>query len=574
MDLSKQEKLLLLLKQINFPEETINKYFTESYLERLDVYQQTKTWHFHIWGPKIVPAPIFHELNERLIQSFQSIATIKLTLSAADQTVNDGVFNEYWQLYLETKNGLSPGIKDLIMNQQPKIDGQQLIVTARNEAEAIALKKRLEESFKLFCEMVGLPTYTVTVTVNQEAEAYAKFVEEKAEEDKQLAAKTRQEQTKRTTKNNSSNEHQPLVIGQSIHDEPLMMERIIEEERRITVQGYIFAAELRKLRSERHLLIVKATDYTDSLEIKMFSRGEDHVEQLERVQKGMWIKARGRIQTDTYSNQLTMMANDIQEIKVAERMDEAEQKRIELHTHTTMSQLDGIVSVTDLIKQAKKWGHEAIAITDHAVVQAFPEAHRASEEHDLKVIYGVEANLVDDGVPIVYNEADSLLDEATYVVFDVETTGLSAVYDTIIEIAGVKMQHGEVIDTFESFANPHRPLPEKITEITGITDDMLVDAPNVDIVLQQFKEWVGDSVLVAHNATFDIGFLNQGYKQLDLETITAPIIDTLELARFLYPKLGNHRLNTLCKHLNVELTQHHRAIYDAEATAYLFWKFV
>src|SRR5699024_9339972 len=194
--------------------------------------------------------------------------------------------------------------------------------------------------------------------------------------------------------------------------------------------------------------------------------------------------------------------------------------------------------------------------------------------HGVKVIYGVEANLVDDGVPIAYNESDVALAEGTHVVFDVETTGLSAVYDTIIELAAVKIHDGEVIDRFESFANPHHPLSQTTTDLTGITDDMVKDAPEVDEVLKKFHEWTGDSVLVAHNASFDIGFLNQGYKKLGYNTVQNAVIDTLELARFLFPELKNHRLNTLCKYLDIELTQHHRAIYDAEATGYLFWKLV
>src|SRR5690625_1818966 len=162
----------------------------------------------------------------------------------------------------------------------------------------------------------------------------------------------------------------------------------------------------------------------------------------------------------------------------------------------------------------------------------------------MKVIYGVEANLVDDGVPIAYNEQDLDLATGSYVVFDVETTGLSAVYDTIIELAGVRIYEGEIIDRFESFANPHRPLPEIITNITGITDEMLVGAPEVDGVLEKFHEWMGDSILVAHTASFDIGFLNQGFSTIEIEPIMNPIIDTLELARYLLPNLGNHRLNT------------------------------
>lgn len=189
------------------------------------------------------------------------------------------------------------------------------------------------------------------------------------------------------------------------------------------------------------------------------------------------------------------------------------------------------------------------------------------------MIYGLEANLVDDGVPIAYNPVHRLLEEETYVVFDVETTGLSAVYDTIIELAAVKVKGGEIIERFERFANPHRPLSATIIELTGITDDMLKDAPEVEEVIRDFKEWVGDHTLVAHNASFDIGFINVAYKRLlNSEKVQNPVIDTLELGRFLYPEFKNHRLNTLCKKFDIELTQHHRAIYDTEATGYLLVK--
>ncbi|MCL6618005.1 MAG: PHP domain-containing protein, partial [Anoxybacillus ayderensis] len=197
------------------------------------------------------------------------------------------------------------------------------------------------------------------------------------------------------------------------------------------------------------------------------------------------------------------------------------------------------------------------------------EAYSAGKKYGVKILYGLEANIVDDGVPIAYNEAHRRLMDDTFVVFDVETTGLSAVYDTIIELAAVKVKNGEIIDRFESFANPHHPLSATTIELTKITDDMLKDAPDVEEVLEKFYHWIDDCVLVAHNATFDIGFLNAGFKKMNRGKVTNPVIDTLELARYLYPELKNHRLNTLCKKFNIELTQHHRAIYDAEATGYL-----
>ncbi len=269
-----------------------------------------------------------------------------------------------------------------------------------------------------------------------------------------------------------------------------------------------------------------------------------------------------------------MIGNDINEITPPSRKDTAPEgeKRVELHLHTPMSQMDAVTSVSTLISQAKKWGHKAIAVTDHAGAQSFPEAFNAGKKNDIKILYGVEANLVDDGVPIAYNSAHRKLEDDTFVVFDVETTGLSAVYDTIIELAGVKIQNGEIVDRFESFANPHHPLSATIINLTGITDDLLVNAPEVEAVLKRFHTWIGDSVLVAHNASFDMGFLNVGFKKIGLPKADNPVIDTLELGRFLFPEMKNHRLNTLAKKLNVELTQHHRAIYDAEATGYILIK--
>lgn len=575
MGISKKEKMNLLLKQLQIPEEYMKDYFLESYLEKLEVYKQTRTWHFHIHVKRVLPLNIYLLLTSKLHETFQQANEVDLSIVAEDKGCDGDTIKGYWKNFIQSITNLSPAYKDLVHNQTPQVNNNKLTLTARNEAEATALKKRLEDSFQTYCKNIGAMIYTLEINVKAEEEAIQKFKEQTALEDQQVVLKTVQEKEKRD-KNKSENNNKPLLLGYKINDDVMQMEEIQDEERRVTVQGYIFAVDIRKLRSGRSLLIIKATDYTDSLQIKMFSKGDEDAAKFESVKEGMWVKARGSIQTDMYTNELAMMANDIHEVKVKVRMDEAtdEEKRVELHAHTTMSQMDAVVTPSALVTQAAKWGHKAVSITDHAGVQAFPDAHAAGQKHDIKVLYGVEANLVDDGVPIAYNENDLDLESGTYVVFDVETTGLSAVYDTIIELAGVKIQHGEIVDRFESFSNPHHPLSQTTTDLTGITDEMVKNAPEVDDVLKDFYEWMGDSILVAHNASFDIGFLNQGFKRIDYEKVKNPVIDTLELARFLYPELKNHRLNTMCKHLDIELTQHHRAIYDAEATGYLLWKFV
>ena len=574
MELTNQEKINILLEQLQLPDEH-QVYFENASLKRLDVFKQKKLWHFHIEINAILPLQIYQSFIITLQKTFQNLTNVVCTLYTKDKQINTETITDYWQYYLQNTI-LSPAYKDVVLHQVPTVENNKLVIQARNEAEAITIKRKLEHDFQQFCQKVAIPKFVLDVHVNDQQTNIQEFKQKQAVEDREMMLKTIQQREERDQKKKHAGKNQDFMVGYKINDDPVQMENIQEEERRMTVQGYVFDVDVRKLRSGRSLLIIKATDYTDSLTIKKFSRGEEDEEVFDQLEKGIWVKARGSIQTDMYSNQLTMMANDINEIKVDEKKDTAkeEKKRVELHAHTMMSQLDAVVSPSRLIKQAKKWGHPAIAITDHAGVQGFPEAYQAGKKHDMKVIYGVEANLVDDGVPIAYNEQDLELESAIYVVYDVETTGLSAVYDTIIEIAGVKIHKGEIIDRFESFANPHHPLSETTTNLTGITDEMVQDAPEIGDVLKDFHAWSKDCVLVAHNASFDIGFLNQGYQRIDYNKVDEPVIDTLELARFLVPELKNHRLNTLCKHFNIELTQHHRAIYDAEATGYLLWKLV
>ncbi|WP_173916476.1 PolC-type DNA polymerase III [Halobacillus sp. Marseille-Q1614] len=576
MSVSSREKMHYLLEQIQFPQELIEPHFSDSSLVKLTVFKAEKKWHFHFQMEKPLPPSVYQLFTTKLQSAFQSLAAISWTIDARDKTLTKEEINEYWKGFVSSLTDLNPGYKDLILDQNPEINGNKIMLTCRNLAESHAVQKKLESSLQFFCASCGLPSLYVQTRVKEEQEEIKKFQEERQKEDQLLVQKAVKDQEERAKEKEVAKPSGPIEIGYKIQEEAEPMESILEEERRKTVQGYVFDAEIKELRSGRHLLLLKATDYTDSFSIKMFSRGEDHADLFKQVQKGMWIKARGSIQTDNFTSELTMMANDINEVTPALRKDDAKEgeKRIELHAHTTMSQMDAPVAPSRLISQAAKWGHDAIAITDHAVVQAYPEAYSAGEKNNIKIIYGMEANLVDDGVPIAYEEQDRDLASDTYIVFDVETTGLSAVYDKIIELAAVKVREGEIIDRFESFANPHHPLSQTTVDLTGITDDMVKDAPEIEDVIKDFHEWMGDDILVAHNASFDMGFLNAGFKLVNYEKSANPVIDTLELARFLVPELKNHRLNTLCKYFDIELTQHHRAIYDAEATGYLLWKLV
>ncbi|WP_124219978.1 PolC-type DNA polymerase III [Aquisalibacillus elongatus] len=577
MDLTKREKLELLLKQIGLPQEIVDRDFTEAYLERLLVLKDQKQWQFHIYKPAPFSSATIEYFTARLKDAFRHIADVDVVVVTDDKELPEEEIQSYWKFFINSIHDLFPAYKDFICNQIPSVNGSQLTVYARNDAEANMMKKKINPLFQEFCQNKGLKPYQLLFEISYNQEEVEEFQRQKQLEEQQYierAIKDKEEREKNGIDEQSSTDSLPLKIGNDIQDEPEQIRNILEEEKRMTIQGYVFEVDIRNLRSGRDLLIVSLTDYTDSIQIKMFSKGDEQKELFKKVEEGKWIKARGSIQTDTYTNELMMMGNDLHEVAPKQRKDDALEKRVELHAHTTMSQMDATVSATNLVERAAKWGHKSIAITDHAVAQAFPDAHSASEKHGIKVLYGLEANLVDDGIPIAYNPASVDLNDANYIVFDVETTGLSASYDKIIELAAVKIYQGEIIDRFERFANPHQKLSQTTIDLTGITDDMVADAPEIEDVMSDFNEWMGNDILVAHNASFDIGFINAAFQRMGIEKVSNPVIDTLELARLLYPELKNHRLNTLCKHLNIELTQHHRAIYDAEATGYLLWSLV
>ncbi|WP_243386898.1 PolC-type DNA polymerase III [Bacillus kexueae] len=574
-----RERFRLLLQQLQLTEDDIVEHFYQGAIQKLTVHKQQKTWHFQFVLQKILPFHVFQLFQAKLTKTFSHIANVTFSIHIPNPEPNEELIQSYWPVCVQEIEGISPPILSLLSNQTPSVNGLKLLVQTRNDTESQAIKKKYGEYIRRSYETFGFPSFQIDTKITISDEEIRQFQEQKKREDQEKVAQAITEMENREKESNQENDvpSGPLTIGYPIKDEEEIrtLNSIMEEERRVVIQGYVFDVETRELKSGRTLCTFKMTDYTNSILVKMFARDKEDAALLQSLKKGMWLKVRGSIQNDTFVRDLVMIANDINEMKPNLREDTAPegQKRVELHAHSPMSQMDAVTSISKLAEQAKKWGHEAIALTDHAVVQSFPEAYSASKKHGIKMIYGLEANIVDDGVRIVYNDKTVSLEEATYVVFDVETTGLSAVYDTIIELAAVKIRNGEIIDRFESFANPHEPLSATTIELTGITDDMVKDAPDVDVVLRKFKEWVEDSILVAHNASFDMGFLNVGYKNLLGENKASNgVIDTLELARSLYPEMKNHRLNTLCKKFDIELTQHHRAIYDAEATGHLLMK--
>ena len=385
-----------------------------------------------------------------------------------------------------------------------------------------------------------------------------------------------------------------VIYGRDFEEEAIPIEEIIGDMGEIVIRGKIIRYDSREIKNEKTILMFDVTDFTDTMTIKMFARNDQVKEITAEMKAGAFVKLKGVTMIDRFDNELTI--GSIAGIKkipdfTTSRSDTSVQKRVELHCHTKMSDMDGVSEAKDIVKRAYKWGHPAIAITDHGVVQSFPDANHVWEDlwkaekakrieagdpnpdkqDFFKVIYGMEAYLVDDLKEIVTGDEGQDLN-ADFVVFDIETTGFSPVNNKIIEIGAVKIQQGEITDRFSVFVNPGVPIPFEIEKLTSINDSMVMDAPPIEVILPQFLDFCQDAVLVAHNANFDMSFIMENAKRQGLSR-KFTFVDTLGIARVLLTHQAKHTLDAVAKTLSISLENHHRAVDDAECTAHIFLKF-
>ncbi|MCP0886030.1 PolC-type DNA polymerase III [Ligilactobacillus sp. WILCCON 0076] len=583
MALNNKELFQKLLEQIDWqPSPQESTYFENAEIKKVAVHVKSRKWEFFIKIKDILPYTTFMELQQHLAIGFKEIANVSLTIVTEQPQLNNRNLGDYWQWVVENSEVHSALMGSLKRNKIPYIDNDRVMLLADNEVVQKFLKEEALGQIEKTFNRCGFPHFNITVLIDESKtqEKIDEYKERKAKSDAELTKKAvaaiQRQNTKRESKETSSiNPNKPLILGKSINNDiaTWQMKDITEEERSVVVEGYVFDKEVREFNSGRQLMTLKITDYSSSFIVKKFSRTDEDKEFFSAFKVGMWLKVRGSVQEDSFIHDLTINAYDINEVKHAKREDTApeDQKRAELHVHSNMSMMDATNSITTFVEQAAKWGQKAIAITDHGTLQAFPEAHSAGLKNNVKILYGVEANIVDDGTPIAYNDAPINLKEATYVVFDTETTGLSANYDKVIELAAVKMRDGEVLERFEQFIDPGHPLSRTTIELTSITDDMVKGSKSEKEVFEMFQDFCKDTIIVGHNATFDVDFMNIGYDRHGLPAITQPWIDTLPLGRFLYPDMKRFTLDTLARRLKVELEHHHRAIYDAEATGYIYY---
>ncbi len=431
----------------------------------------------------------------------------------------------------------------------------------------------------------------VAIAVRGDAEALLEEEIKERENEERLAAaraeRMREEARKKVDKPDKPKpEHHERIKGRSIAEPSVAIREITSDTGLVVVRGKVLSAETKEISGgEAVLLSFAVTDFTGSVKCKAFlyyrARNPRKEEKeapppitpeekaavddiIRQIKPDMGVLVRGNSQYDNFSHETVIMVRDITRVELPVRMDDAEEKRIELHMHTQMSNMDAVTSAGTLIARAAKWGHEAVAITDHGVVQAYPEAFAAAKKNNIKLIPGVEGYLTDDEQ--IVEDADERDIDDPIVVLDFETTGLNTQKDRMIEIGAVKLAHGQVVDSFGMFVNPGRPLPAKITEITHITDQMLRDAPSAAEALPPLMEFIGDCTIAAHNARFDCSILRNELARVG-KTYRCPRLDTLTFARKLYPELKSHRLGAVCKRLSVSLKDAHRAVNDAAATA-------
>lgn len=571
-----------LLDQMDFDLELRQSVlFKTAKIEKVEVSFANHQWHFFIDFPQILPVEIYRKFRFELDQAFQDKAAIRLTINAIDTNFSEGLIQEYWRLVFEEENCAIPIVNGTFKMFLPEIDSTGNVVIPMNSAGNIdSLHKKYLPIIAKHFKHYGFSEIEFQPVVD--AAKVADSIEKqnnRQEELFEMAIKQNAEFEKKTKKAPVASVADKFQMGRWIKDGEIVssMQSVVEDENRVIFEGNIFELEVKTTRTGRKFLLFKMTDYTSSFSCQKWSRNDDEAALFDLVKKNMWVRVRGNVEMNTFQNDYVMNVQDIQEISHTSRKDlmpEGE-KRVEFHAHTNMSTMDAIPSAKNLVARAAEFGHPAIAITDHAGLQSFPEAYQSGKQHGVKILYGVEVNLVDDQVPIVYNEDSANLKESNYVIFDVETTGTSAVYNKLIQVAASKMYKGNVIDSFNMFIDPGHRLSQFTVSLTKITDDIIKEnAVPLEEVLKAFQKFCEGSILVAHNATFDMGFMNVNYRRYNLPEITQPVIDTLEFSRNINPDIKRHGLGPLTKRFNIVLDNHHQADADAQATGHLLFLFL
>ena len=580
----------ILMNQLGIPAEIRNhEAFSQAEIEQVIVHKQSNIWEFRFVFENILPFELFLALKKGLKEEFSKTGNqATFEIKTKDQDFSRELLQAYYREAFSAGPCSSQGFRTMYQDFQVRFENDQLIIEASEAADTEHFRKNHLPNLSEQLELFGFPKFTCHLEKNEDL---TKEEQEAFHSENQMIVQAANDETLRAMEQLEQMAPPPPVEDKPVFDfqakkaaakpkldkaEITPMIEVNTEENRLVFEGVVFDVEHKVTRTGRVLINFKMTDYTSSFSMQKWVRNEEEAQKFDIIKKNSWLRVRGNVEVNNFTRDLTMNVQDVQEVVHYERKDlmpEGE-RRVEFHAHTNMSTMDALPEVEEIVGTAAKWGHKAVAITDHGNVQSFPHGYKAAKKAGIQLIYGMEANIVEDRVPIVYNEVEMDLSEATYVVFDVETTGLSAIYNDLIQVAASKMYKGNIIAEFDEFINPGHPLSAFTTELTGITDDHVKNAKPLVQVLKEFQEFCKDTVLVAHNASFDVGFMNANYERHGLPKITQPVIDTLEFARNLYPEYKRHGLGPLTKRFGVALEHHHMANYDAEATGRLLFIFI
>ena len=572
----------------------------------------------HIAGGIVTRVNIVNEVRlitlwvhfNRLIGHDDLIYTEKLYSKSVDSVVvikphfGKELFTAQYfpDLYQFAKHEI-PCINGTLNNAEVSFSDGTLTISLQNGGKAILDAKNFDRMLTgLISEMFDMTVklrYTGVLEVTEDSEEYRRVMQnaekqaqreqlkkaaEFFEADAEVSEGVRERQVENATRETELREGKfavPQLIessvrplyGRNIRGKMVPISSIAMDSGKVVIWGDVFDLEKRVTKSgDKNIFTIDITDYTGSTTIKVFNTIRESA-CVDAIRKGDTIVVMGDVEYDKYAGELVVNARGIGTAQKVKVVDKAETKRVELHLHTNMSQMDALTSAGDLVRRAAEWGHKAIAITDHGVAQAFPDAMNAAEKinkdgEKIKILYGTEAYFIDDLVESVTGEQDEPLN-GTFICFDIETTGLSALKDKITEIGAVKVVNGEIVDTFSTFANPEMPIPAKIVQLTGITDAMVKDAPSQEETVRAFMEFAGDSVLVAHNAPFDTSFIRKACENMG-EPYRYTSIDTVAISRAILPDIKNVKLDTVANYLRLGKFNHHRATDDAEILAKIF----
>jgi len=573
-----QLKLKKLLKEINL-DETVIPIFENADIEKVIIYDKNKQLNFIINNHELITINVYNQLLTCLKQYFNSVEFIKLTIIPKE--IDYSKINEYYH-YIMENICLEQNKYQVFLDREIFIEGNTLRIKTYNKIECtnlLSLKEEIISKLKDF-------GFNITLDIDLVLEGDKDLID-RIEKEKEITVPNHQSEQKLIKKEQEEPKKTPYRAKRTT--EVTAIKDVLYEVDNICIEATIFGIEYFESKSGYKIITLKVTDYSDSMYVKMFTKDDDEYALIKKLLKeGKWYHFYGKAAMDKYANEIvfTTRYKDVEEIEpkeTAKVIDTATEKRVELHAHTMMSQMDGLCDTKKLLKQALSFGHKAIAITDHNGCQSFPEAYHfvtdynsgKADDEKFKVIYGTELMLIDDEINICKRPIDAELLSSTYCVFDLETTGFNAGGgDSIIEIGAVLIKNGEIIDSFNELINPGRKLPLKITEITHITDDMLEDKDNEENAVKRFIAWFKDYPMVAHNAKFDTSFIEMCYKKYNLGEFTNCVIDTLELSRALDSSQARHSLSALVKRYDVEFDEegHHRADYDAKGTALVLAK--